>query len=139
VMQNFRIGPAQRPVDDPSYRQYSHAFAGNGLRPYAPAHLRAQHQTNGTLDLSWIRRTRTDGDGWNAIEVPLGEDSEAYLLRIVKDGVVLRTEVLTTPAFSYDAGAQVADGAIMPFDVEVAQISAKYGAGLFARHQIAAM
>jgi len=139
VMQNFRIGPAQRPVDDPSYRQYSHAFAGNGLRPYAPAHLRAQHQTNGTLDLSWIRRTRTDGDGWNAIEVPLGEDSEAYLLRIVKDGVVLRTEVLTTPAFSYDAGAQVADGAVMPFDVEVAQISAKYGAGLFARHQIAAM
>lgn len=71
-------------------------------------------------------------DAWEPLEVPLGEDSEAYLLRVVKDGVILREETLSAPIFSYGFAAQTADGAVAPFVVEVAQISATYGAGLFA-------
>lgn len=54
------------------------------------------------------------------------------LLRVVKDGVILREETLSAPTFSYGFAAQTADGAVAPFVVEVAQISATYGAGLFA-------
>ena len=136
VVQNYRIGPAQRAVSDPSYRQLERAFEGNGLRPYAPAHLRAVRDADGALDINWVRRTRVNGDGWNTVEVPLGEDSEAYLLRISKDGVVLREEMLIAPTFSYSSGAQADDGAIGGFQIEVAQISATYGAGLFHRIEI---
>ena len=38
------------------------------------------------MRLSWIRRTRRDGDGWGA-EVPLGEDSETYALDVI-DGAL---------------------------------------------------
>lgn len=132
VEQTYRIGPAQRPVSDPSYRQVQRAFDGNGLRPYAPAHLRGIASAAGAIALDWVRRTRTDGDAWEPLEVPLGEDSEAYLLRVVKDGVILREETLSAPTFSYGFAAQTADGAVAPFVVEVAQISATYRAGLFA-------
>ncbi len=133
VEQNYRVGPALRSVDDPSYRQFKRAFTGNGLRPYAPAHLCADAQSSGALSITWVRRTRIDGDGWEALEVPLGEEAETYVLRIVKDGAVLREEVLSSPEFEYSAGDQASDGAVAPFTIEVAQVSATYGAGLFQR------
>lgn len=135
VAQTYRIGPAQRPVDDPSFRQLTRAFDGNGLRPYRPAHLRADRLIDGALLLTWIRRTRIDGDAWEPVEVPLGEESESYLLRVLKDGVVLREQMLASAIYTYGAAAQAADGALAPFRIEVAQVSATYGAGPFARLQ----
>lgn len=139
VEQSYRIGPAKRPVDDPSYRQLARAFDGNGLRPYAPAHLRAAPQPDGSVTLSWVRRTRIDGDPWEPLDVPLGEESEAYVLRIVKDGEILREETLPAPTFSYSSPEQAADGAQVPFVAEVAQASATYGAGLFTRIEVTAV
>ena len=139
VVQNYRIGPAQRAVSDPSYRQLERAFDGNGLRPYAPAHLRAMCDSDGTLVLTWVRRTRIDGDGWETIEVPLGEESEGYLLRVIKDGVVLREQSVVAPVFDYSLSAQNSDGAVGSFQIEVAQVSASYGAGLFRRIEIASL
>jgi hypothetical protein len=40
LLQHFRIGSAQRPVDDASYRHRQESFEGNGSRPFSPAHLR---------------------------------------------------------------------------------------------------
>lgn len=133
VEQNFRIGPALRSVDDPSYRQLKRAFSGNGLRPFAPAHLRSELQTDGGVTLSWVRRTRTDGDSWDALEVPLGEESEAYLLRVRKDGGVLREEMLSMPVFDYGTSLQQEDGSTGEIVFEIAQVSATYGAGLFSQ------
>ncbi|MCQ0091524.1 glycoside hydrolase TIM-barrel-like domain-containing protein [Roseovarius sp. M141] len=131
--QHYRIGPAGRPVDDPSFQHEIVAFEGVGLRPYSPAHLRGLRKPGGAVDVSWIRRTRIDGDRWDTPEVPLGEESESYLLRVIKDGAVLRETVLTAPEWLYAAPMQDADGAVMPFEVHVAQISAKFGAGVFAK------
>ena len=33
LAQHFRLGPAQRPLADPSYSHLREAFSGNGLRP----------------------------------------------------------------------------------------------------------
>ncbi|MEH6646198.1 hypothetical protein [Sulfitobacter sp.] len=111
-------------------------FDGNGLRPYAPAHLRVLAQSNGALAVSWVRRTRIDGDAWEPLEVPLGEETESYLLRIAKDGVVVREEIVSAPLFDCIAAAQAADAVEASFTVEVAQVSSTYGPGLFARTEI---
>ena len=136
VAQTYRIGPAQRPVDDPSYVEEVHAFDGNGLRPYSPCHLRAETLGNGDIAFAWIRRTRIDGDPWEGPEVPLGEESESYLLRVMQGGEVRREVLRAAPAWTYSATDQAADGVGGDFALEVAQVSAVYGPGLFARLEL---
>ncbi len=135
ITQHFRIGPAKYAFDDPSYRHFEAAFDGNGLRPYAPAHLRIMPDVDGNLVVSWVRRTRIEGDAWDN-EVPLGEDSETYLLRIRKSGKVLREVVLNAPGWVYTNASQASDGASGDLEVTVAQVSARYGPGLDARRSI---
>ncbi len=136
VAQYYRIGPARRSVDDPSYRELQRAFDGNGLRPYAPAHLRAVRGGDSAINLSWIRRTRTDGDDWEVPEVPLGEETEAYLLRVIHNGVTVHEVALSAPGYVYSAAQQAADGVTGRYEIAVAQISAVYGAGLFGQVEI---
>ncbi|MEM9581407.1 MAG: glycoside hydrolase TIM-barrel-like domain-containing protein, partial [Pseudomonadota bacterium] len=52
----YRIGPAVRTYDDPSYELRNLSFTGVGLRPYAPVHLRPTWQ-GGDLSVTWVRRT----------------------------------------------------------------------------------
>ncbi|MFK7834894.1 MAG: glycoside hydrolase TIM-barrel-like domain-containing protein [Sulfitobacter sp.] len=129
VTQHFRVGPAGRSYDNPSYRESSVAFEGNGLRPYCPCHLRQTAGENGAYDLTWVRRARLDGDAWDNPEVPLAEESERYLVRVLQGEAVVREEVVTSPQWSYTAAMQNADAVTGGFDVTVAQISATYGAG----------
>jgi hypothetical protein len=130
VSQNYRIGPARRPLSDPSYIERTEAFDGNGLRPYAPVHLRADRNAVGGLEVRWIRRTRLDGDGWETPDVPLGEERESYLVRITQEGETLRDTFVDEPAWIYTLSEQAADGVTGEILVQVAQISAAYGAGL---------
>lgn len=58
--------------------------------------------------MSWIRRTLHDGDNW-AVEVPLGEDSEAYVLEILSGAAVVRSIPCTTPAALYANADELAD------------------------------
>ncbi len=133
LSRHYRVGPAARPYDDPIYVHESHAFDGIGLRPYAPVHLRAMRDGAGDLALDWVRRTRIDGDSWQSAEVPLGEDSEAYLLRVLNGGAIVREVSVSAPSWTYSAAQQAADGLVAPFDVAVAQMSASFGPGLFRR------
>jgi hypothetical protein len=133
LARHYRIGPAQRAYDDPSYVHRVEAFDGIGLRPYAPTHLRATRSNSGDVQLNWVRRTRIDGDSWQSAEVPLGEDSEAYLVRIVQAGSLVREVSATTPAFAYSSLAQAADGITGSFEIDVAQMSGRFGPGPFRR------
>lgn len=130
VAQHFRIGPARRGYDDPSYRHLVKAFQGNGLRPLSPCHLSIVKRADSSFDLSWIRRTRLDGDAWEVPEVPLGEESERYLIRITAGGNILREQQVDAPGWTYSPADQNTDGLTLPFEVSVAQISAVYGPGL---------
>ncbi|SFR41534.1 Putative phage tail protein [Yoonia tamlensis] len=125
---HLRFGPAKRPITDASFRYAVHTFQGNGLRPYPVAHLRAQAGAGGT-DLSWIRCSRIDGDIWADGEIPLGEDTESYQIRVIQDGLVKRSAVTNTPDWSYADTARAADVGALPYRIEVAQVSARYGAG----------
>ena len=129
VEQHFRIGPAARGYDDPSYVHLQHAFDGNGLRPYAPAHLAVEPIGVGDQHLSWIRRTRIEGDNWTS-EVPVGEDTESYRVQVHKDGALLREVLTSVPEWTYPSALAAVDGAIGAVEFSVAQVSARYGPGL---------
>lgn len=130
VAQTYRIGPARRSLEDPTYEQVTYAFDGNGLRPYAPAHL-TQTQDPGGIGFSWVRRTRIDGDSWDLPDVPLGEESESYTVRVFGPAGLAREETVDTQAWVYSDAARGADGVGAVFDVAVAQNSARYGSGPF--------
>lgn len=128
---HYRYGPAKRPLGDASFRHAVLTFQGNGLRPYPVAHLRARATPTGR-DVSWIRCSRIDGDIWGAGDIPLGEDSESYLLRITQKGVTRREVALGAPGWTYDAAQIAADTGGAPYRLEVAQVSARFGAGPFS-------
>ena len=127
---HFRYGPAKQPITDPSYRYVSHAFAGNGLRPYPVAHLRATAAPGGVF-VSWIRCSRIDGDIWADGDIPLGEDSEVYLVRVTQFGNIVREVTVTSASWAYESADMNSDLTAGPYDISVAQVSDRYGAGLF--------
>ncbi|HRO16503.1 MAG TPA: host specificity protein, partial [Paracoccus sp. (in: a-proteobacteria)] len=127
-MRYWRIGPASRPPEDASYRQLDHAFAGAGLRPLSPVHLTVEGRR-----LSWVRRTRVSGDGWDGPDVPLGESAERYVVRLMRKGVRLHERIVGAPACEIAADAWDAAAAGGSFAIEVAQLSDIYGPGPFAR------
>jgi hypothetical protein len=143
IEQNFLIGPASRPNDDASYVAQSHVFEGIGLRPYAPVHLRCTKASSGSQsgvvpvsqshDFTWVRRTRLDGDDWSLTEVPLNEEVESYRVQVKQGGDVVREELVTQTAWSYPSATREADNLSGLYTVEVAQISARFGAGLAAQ------
>jgi hypothetical protein len=132
MARHYRIGPARRGYEDPSYRYSVEAFDGNGLRPYAPVHLRLSGALGDDIAVQWIRRSRIEGDSWDLAEIPLGEAREAYRIRILRGTTVLREEEVETPMWIYDTSAQSADAVLVGDIVEIAQISDRYGAGFSA-------
>ncbi|WZU64916.1 glycoside hydrolase TIM-barrel-like domain-containing protein [Yoonia algicola] len=126
---HYRFGPAAQPMSDASYRYETHAFAGNGLRPYPVAHLRAV-KNGADVAVSWIRCSRIDGDIWADGDIPLGEENETYRVRIFKSGQLRREQVTTAPHWTYAAANLSSDIGSGFYTIEVAQISERFGAGL---------
>lgn len=125
----WRIGAAAAGFDDDDVTELRLAFDGVGLRPLSVAHLRAVPGSVGT-DIRWIRRTRIDGDSWASTEVPLGEEREAYLLRLTRGPLLLREVEVGQASWTYPAAMRAADGPL-PVTVSVAQLSRQFGPGPF--------
>jgi hypothetical protein len=92
----------------------------------------------GDLTLSWVRRARLYGDGWET-EPPLGEEAERYRVEILDGDDVARTEEVTAPGFLYTAAMQAADfpsGTPEPLGVRVAQHSGAVGWGAPCRRDL---
>lgn len=132
---HFRFGPARQASHHPSYRHEAVTYDAVARRPYQPAHLKAISGSEPRV--SWIRRTRIGGDQWEGIDVPVSEETEAYLIRVAQDGTVLRETTVTTPAFTYTQTMQAMDGVSGAVEISVAQLSASYGPGPFARTTVA--
>lgn len=131
---NWKWGPSTKAIDDPTYQTMQFTFKAVGLRPYSPVHLVGHRDgVTGDWTLTWVRRTRIDGDNW---DVPLGEEVEAYDIDILDIGtdVVRRTAQVNQPAFLYTAANQVADFGSNQVQVKFAvyQISLTYGRGIGA-------
>ncbi len=134
VERHYRVGPAQFSYDSEQYIDEQFSANGVGLRPYSPVHLSAEKQGN-DIALSWVRRTRVNGDSWQSFDVPLGEEAEVYNLRII-DNSVVREVTVSSPSFIYTAAMQAQDGITGSFEFEVAQISEVFGPGPFSRRSV---
>ncbi len=130
---HYRIGAAERGYDDASTVHRIIAFEGVGLRPYRPVHLRIAGTPGGDRSVTWIRRTRIDGDGWRVGEVPLGEDRETYLVQVLSGSLIVREVSVTVPNWIYPVSQQAGDGTLGGFVLRVAQVSDRFGPGPFAQ------
>jgi hypothetical protein len=128
----LRIVASGRDHADPTALAIPLTPKATALRPLAPVHLKAV-RTAGGVTISWIRRTRIDGDGW-AGEVPLGEDSERYALDILSGWTVVRSIVAAIPSALYTSAEELSDfGTPQPsLSIRIAQLSATAGRGFAA-------
>lgn len=131
VARRWRVGVLARGAAHPTVEERTLAFDGIGLRPYRVAHLRVVTLPNGSRQVSWIRRGRIDADSWQGSDIPLGEETEAYLLRVIAGGSVVREVEVTQPSCVYTAAQGAADGVSGAFEIAVAQVSARFGPGPF--------
>lgn len=124
----WRIGPALRSPDDPSYRSLGTVVRGIGLRPYAPCHLRLEGRS-----LSWVRRSRIEGDGWDGPDIPLGEEQERYLCQVIQNGQTRLDVTVGAPQHDLPQALLAELMQAGAFTVRVAQLSQTFGRGLFVR------
>jgi GTA TIM-barrel-like domain/Putative phage tail protein len=138
VSYDWQAGPEKDIPDTANFTTKTLTMNARGLMPLSPAHLRAARE-GGDIRLSWIRRTRTGGDGWEG-EVPLGEAFERYTVKIFNAGVEVRSVQTATPDTLYAAADITTDfgsggpGATLTF--AVAQASDAVGDGVEAKEGV---
>jgi hypothetical protein len=103
-----------------------------GLKCFPPAHPRAAWNPAGDVTIRWIRQTRWGGDSWEGIEVPLGEESEAYRLDLLDGDTVIHSQMADAPAATLSASllADLFDGPPDELHARIMQLSPTEGAGL---------
>jgi hypothetical protein len=129
-LSDLRIVATGRSHDDPSALAMTLVPQATALMPLSPVHLYAARNDDGDIAVSWIRRTRKDGDAWS-VEVPLGEDAEAYEVDIMSGSVVKRTLSTSTLTATYAAADEAADfgGPQTSLTIRVFQLSGTVGRG----------
>jgi hypothetical protein len=128
---NWKYGPAPYDIGNTAYStRLGLPFRGVGLRPLSPVQLRGEF-SSGDIFIRWVRRTRLGGDNWDQVEVPLGEESEAYEVDIMNGPAVARTLSVSSPMAIYTAAQQAADfGAPQTtYTLRICQLSPLYGRG----------
>jgi hypothetical protein len=118
--------------------EISQLFQGIHFLPRAPVHLTAK-TAGSDIHISWIRRTRSGGDNWSGLEVPMGESEELYSFEWFVDGAVALSETVSQPFRTIKASEilQVFPAGTPSFlDVAIAQISPEQGRGAVNRKML---
>lgn len=137
---DWRVGPAQAPVDASSYKQAAFTPSGMGVESFSGAHVRQPWRHGreaGDLTISWIRRSRNlAADIWGSGDVPLDEGAEVYEVDIMDGGTVKRTLYgFGAPSVTYTAAQQTADwGTVLSpggsLDIRIYQVAPVVGRGI---------
>jgi Putative phage tail protein len=101
-------------------------FTAEALRPLSVANVQVNRDyETGTFDVTWQRRTRLGGSSIDGQDVPLGETSELYNVRVLDGVEIVRSLQVTSPAFEYTVYEQIEDfGVEQPsITVEIEQVS----------------
>ena len=126
----YRIGPADLDYTDASYVEIVSTVSAKALKPYPPVRAKAVRSGAG-VTISFLRRGRRESDAWEPLDIPLGEDSEAYEIDIFSGVTLKRTLSAVTPSVLYAAASETADfgAAQTALSVAVYQKSAAAGRG----------
>lgn len=127
---SLRIVAESRDHGDPFAVAVETTPGAVALMPYAPVHLHAERGIDGVM-LTFTRRTRIDGDSWEALDVPLGEANERYEIDILDGVTVKRTLPSAEPSVLYANADEIADfgAAQSALSIRVFQMSATIGRG----------
>lgn len=87
------------------------SVTGEALRPPSPVHARITSDGSGGWDMRWTRRSRAGWRWMDGIDAPLGEEQEAYIVRVYNGGTLVRQAETAVPAWTYTAAMLAADGA----------------------------
>jgi hypothetical protein len=119
-----------RDYADATYLAFDATPSALSLRPYAPVRARAQRLADG-VHISFLRRTRRNGDNWEGFEVPMGEDHESYVVDVLSSTQVKRSLTSSTPFLIYSSQQELADfgAAQTRLSLRIAQVSAAVGRG----------
>jgi hypothetical protein len=115
-------------------RETTWAPSGIHHRPWSPAHPRTRPRPDGGLELSWVARSRIDGDRWEG--APSAADPPRFRVRVLNGETVLRSWEVEGPSAVYAAAERAADfphGVAPGAAIRVAQWGDGYGWGVEAR------
>ncbi|KQW82655.1 baseplate multidomain protein megatron [Brevundimonas sp. Root1279] len=103
----WRAGPAGAAIGGFGVREISYAPTGRHGRPWSPAHLRVRAPASGGRTLSWIPRSRIDGDRWEG--EPAASDAMRFRVRVLDGAEVRRVFEAEAPGAEYPAAWVEAD------------------------------
>ncbi len=135
-----RCGPAGAIYDPDVFVDVALGRCRRGLACLPPVHLvAARDAASGDVTFGWVRQTRIGGDGWEPVEVPLGETGEGYEVSIFDGETLKRTIAVAAPSATYASADQTADFGDLPDDlsVTVAQVSPTEGPGIATAQTLA--
>ncbi|TMV01517.1 baseplate multidomain protein megatron [Brucella haematophila] len=135
---NWRVGTTGKTFSDAYFDTVQQSGGLRGLTPLSPVHLKVDRAANGDLAFIWTRRGRIDADSWLGEDIPLGEERELYTVEVWQNGAVVRREQATSPSWTYAKAIRTADVGVGAFDLRVAMVSTKIGAGDMAVLNLAA-
>ena len=96
------------------------AVTGESVKPWTPVHLTAVINGNGTLSLSWTRRSRAGAFWLDAVDVPIGESREQY--RVTLTGSSASAEFTCGEPVLTIGAAEVATLGSGPAQADVRQV-----------------
>ncbi len=113
---------AHAPGDKAAPPTVSRDANGEAMRPLSPAHLRAGWLADGSLALSWVRRSRLAWAWVDEVEAPADGAVDGFRVRASRGGGVLERDVAaSTTSLSAAELDQLGAG---PVTIEVRQIGA---------------
>jgi hypothetical protein len=124
----WRAGPAEGPAGGAATSEVVFAVEGLTERPWAPCHPRVETRADGGRQLSWIPRSRIDGDRWGGETG--SSDPMRFRVRVLDGDLVVRVFEVEETTAVYDAATLDVDfpdgpggGAV----VAIAQWGQEYG------------
>lgn len=83
---------------------------GLSVKPLSPVHGRAVRNSDGSMDVSWIRRSRLD-IGWvDGVDQAMAEDREAYWVEMVVNDIIVKEWTVERSGLSLSASDLLALG-----------------------------
>ena len=110
---------------------YTYTYQALALKPLAPVHIRFAHFP-GLVRFTWVRRSRVFAGWHDYVDVPLGEEGEAYSIEIWQNARKLRSfHNLRNQFYLYTTNMQLDDKLEqgVPISLRVCQLSNLVGHG----------
>ncbi|MFO1167549.1 MAG: glycoside hydrolase/phage tail family protein [Rhodoblastus sp.] len=130
VTLGLRVLPSGGALSDGAYAALETTPTNKALLPFAPVRPRALATPAG-IQISFLRRGRIESDAWEPVEIPLGEESENYLVEVARPAGGPRRIAASTTSCLYASSDIAADFGPAPtsLDLTIRQVSASVGPG----------